>query len=281
MEMDDKLRRTELAHFLKARRLHISPGESGLEVSNGLKRRKPGLRREEVAALSGISLPWYTALEQARDIRVSAQVLESLVRTFKLRKDERLHLYMLANQQTPMIPISDSKRSFPRSFQYIVDQYVGSPAFFSDQMWNIRIWNQITTLVFGDFHNTDNFATNMIWRIFTMKEYRLLFVNWEHMAKNLLTQFRTSYIRNMENPWYNQFIKELAKHSTEFQKWWADYDLQYTQEEIIEITHPKVGLLQFEIHEFYQCEDLGTALIIYIPLPETDSTEKLLNLTNS
>lgn len=98
--MQKSVKHKELGDFLKTRRLRLSPGEVGLH-SESARRRIDGLRREEVAALSGVSLAWYTYLEQGRSIRVSDQVLESLARTLKLDKDERTYLFQLAGHGCP------------------------------------------------------------------------------------------------------------------------------------------------------------------------------------
>src|ERR1700730_19335230 len=99
MEQSNNARLHELAQFLWTRRARISPEQAGLP--NGGRRRTPGLRRGEVALLSGISVDWYTWLEQARNIQVSVQVLESIVRALQLDSNERKHLFLLALQQLP------------------------------------------------------------------------------------------------------------------------------------------------------------------------------------
>lgn len=276
--MNDEQRRKELADFLKTHRLRLSPEDVGLKYAGGPRRRKPGLRREEVAVLAGISLPWYTSLEQGRDIQVSDQVLESLVRTFKLDRDERIYLYTLANQQTPLLPVSNPGTAALPSFQIIADQIAECPAFFSDQRWDILAWNRVASLVFGDFSSGEKFGNNMVWRMFMKEEYRLMFAHWEDVAKNLLAQFRSYYARNMEDPWYGEFIEALRERSSEFREWWTDHDIRCALAGTIEIVHPEAGRLQLEVHEFYRCEDQGTALNVYIPLPDTRSRENLLKL---
>ncbi|OUS76237.1 hypothetical protein B1748_13320 [Paenibacillus sp. MY03] len=267
--MNDEQRHKELAKFLKTHRLRISPQDVGLNYV-GPKRRTSGLRREEVAVLSGISLPWYTALEQGRDIRVSEQILESLVRTFKLDRDERIYLYTLANQRPPLLPVLNPGTAAPPSFQIIVDQFADFPAFISDQRWNILAWNRVAPLVIGSFSSGEKYCNNMIWRMFTMKEIRLMYVHWERVAKNLLAQFRTYYARNMGDPWYGEFIAALSEQSAEFREWWIDHDVRCELTGAVEIVHPKGGRLQLEAHEFYRCEDQGTALTVYIPTQKTD-----------
>src|SRR5579884_3801624 len=101
MSMNDEQRRTELAHFLRSRRERLSPTQFQLPMGAKL-RRTPGLRREELAQVAGISPSWYMKLEQGQEIRVSAQVLESLAQTLQLTPSEREHLYVLAREQLPL-----------------------------------------------------------------------------------------------------------------------------------------------------------------------------------
>ncbi|WP_248924497.1 helix-turn-helix transcriptional regulator [Paenibacillus hamazuiensis] len=276
--MNEDQRRKELAEFLKSRRLRVSPEEAGLKYAGGSGRRLSGLRREEVAVLSGISLPWYTALEQGRDIRVSEQVLESLVRTFKLGRDERLYLYALANQQTPLLEVTGTDSAELPSLQYIADRFADCPAFFSDQRWNVRIWNRMAALVFGDLGSGGEYAGNMVWRMFAEKNYRRLFVDWEHVAKTLLAQLRSYYARNLDDSWYERFAAALSERSSLFRQWWEGHEVRCASLKTVRIEHPLAGLLQLEVHEFYRCEDEGTALSVFIPKAGTDCRERLEEL---
>ena len=137
--MDESLRRKELADFLKSRRKRLTPQEAGLQAIANSRRRTSGLRREEVSVLTGISLPWYTALEQGRDVRISDSVIESLARTLKLNKEERVHLYMLADRKVPLNSIaqeSNWKKDDPE-LQRIVDRFTQLPAYAIDGQWNL------------------------------------------------------------------------------------------------------------------------------------------------
>ncbi|WP_278043202.1 helix-turn-helix domain-containing protein [Paenibacillus elgii] len=163
--MNNERRRKELADFLRTRRLRLSPQELGLQVDTS-RRRTPGLRREEVASLSGISLPWYTALEQGRDIQVSEQVLESLVRTLRLSKDERNHLRVLANHST--VSKGTENETLSPSLQQILDRLGTYPAYIIDKHWNVLAWNKITSSLCGDFNRMAEIERNILWRVFTM-----------------------------------------------------------------------------------------------------------------
>lgn len=168
--MNEELRRKELADFLKNRRQKLTPEAAGLPGTTGTRRRTGGLRREEVAVLAGISLHWYTALEQGRDIRVSESVLDSLVHTLQLQKEERNHLYMLANRNLPVEPFSITANptvSDPE-LQLIIEQFGHMPAYAIDGKWNLMAWNSAAAELFGGFHLscTVNGSKNLLWLLF-------------------------------------------------------------------------------------------------------------------
>src|SRR5450631_2323677 len=134
MSMNDQERRNELAHFLRTRRERISPEAVGLP--GGSRRRTPGLRREELAAVAGIGVTWYTSLEQGRAITVSTQVLESLARALHLNTVERNHLFLLARQQQPADPSPFTTAVSPM-LQRILDTIGTSPAYIANPSFDL------------------------------------------------------------------------------------------------------------------------------------------------
>jgi transcriptional regulator with XRE-family HTH domain len=163
-------RHAELGNFLKTRRANITPAQIGLPA--GIRRRTPGLRREEVAALAGIGLTWYTWLEQGRDIQVSPQVIHSLARVLMLNEEETHHLYVLANQPVPLQP-PPYRQIVPAALQRILDSLPFSPSLILDTRWNILAWNTAATAVFTDFQAIDIASRNYIWLMFTNPHYWL------------------------------------------------------------------------------------------------------------
>jgi|SRR5471030_3205324 len=136
---NSKQRYKELGDFLKTRRAKILPSQVGLP--KGTPRRTPGLRREEVASLSGIGLTWYTWIEQGRPIQVSTQVLESLARNLMLDKQETIHLYTLAGQAPPTSFPSYNESVNPM-LQHVLDSLEFSPSMIMDARWNVIAWNK-------------------------------------------------------------------------------------------------------------------------------------------
>lgn len=197
----DEERRKELAGFLKTRRMRISPQEAGLPPDSQ-RRRTPGLRREEVAVLAGISLPWYTSLEQGRDIRVSDQVLDSLARTLRLDAAERKHLFLLGNQQSRSI-FFESKplTTVPFALAQHVKQLDPCPAYILDAKLNILAWNRMAAELFEDYGAMEDEERNAVWLMFTSPHYRERIVDWGELAKSVISQFRNTYGKHIHDPW--------------------------------------------------------------------------------
>jgi transcriptional regulator with XRE-family HTH domain len=267
-------RHKELADFLKIRRLRLSPLAAGLTAPSA-RRRIHGLRREEVAALSGVSLAWYTYLEQGRPIRVSEQVLESLARTLQMDGDERNYLFSLASQWLVKEPVQIQEETVSPSLQYMLDELKACPAYIVGGRWEIVAWNRMACEVFGDYSAMDHLGRNLIWRMFADAEHRRLFADWESAAKRLLAQFRNYYGKNIENPWYNEMVEKLKETSPEFREWWQQHEVFGIPEGKKEIRHPRVGLLTLEYNSLLIAEDPDLMLTVFTPDFQTDTKEKL------
>jgi transcriptional regulator with XRE-family HTH domain len=275
--MNENLRRKELADFLKSRRQRLSPLEAGLPTTGG-RRRASGLRREEVAALAGISLPWYTALEQGRDIKVSDSVLESVARTLQLQRDERIHLYMLADRKVPLASILEEQQNekSESALQLIVDQLSHYPAYVIDEKWNLLVWNRTAEELFGNFGRGDC-ARNLIWLLFTNPVFRGRFADWELSAGKLIAAFRTAYARRMEDPCLGEIIGDLGDVSAEFVTIWERHDVQCLRDNRFRFNHPIAGRIEVLSTSFYAAEREGATLVVYTPASALDG-ERLMNL---
>ncbi|MCR2805878.1 helix-turn-helix transcriptional regulator [Paenibacillus soyae] len=276
--MNDDQRRIELSRFLRTRRQKLTPQNAGLQHVEYTRRRTKGLRREEVAALAGISLPWYTSLEQGRDINVSAQVLDSLARALNLSSDEREHLFFLASppRQTPKPSVNCPVVS--SSLQFLLDQMPQVPAYISDEKMHVLAWNRLASAVFGSFESTDWRDRNMIWRMFMLPSYRTLFIEWESLAGSLLGHFRSLYTRHIEDPWYTSFIAALMEGSPEFKAWWDSYEVQCTSQHPRVLSHPLAGLLNLET-QLLRIEDSHDQFLnVFIPDSKDGSVHRLAKL---
>ncbi|ULL16954.1 XRE family transcriptional regulator [Paenibacillus sp. H1-7] len=276
MQQSNKTRLEELAQFLRTRRARISPDQAGLP--SGGRRRTPGLRRGEVAQLSGVSVDWYTWLEQARDIQVSSQVLENIARALQLDSNERKHLFLLALQQLPadLTPIEDTVNPTLQSF---LDLQGTSPAYVTDQRLNIVAWNKMASLIYGDYDAMSSRERNTVWRTFTSRYVReLLQANWEKHARHRLAHFRASYGKFAGDPWWMELIGDLNQVSEEFRSWWPQHDVLNGPEGKKINHHPTAGLLIFDQISFLVSDSPHLTVTINIPADGSDMVSKLKKL---
>lgn len=274
MNSDEK-RYKELADFLKTRRAKILPSQAG--ISSTTRRRTPGLRREEVAQLAGIGLTWYTWLEQGRAIHVSAQVIESLSNVLLLDKQERIHLYLLANQPCP-IDIPEHQGTVSPILQHVLDSLVLCPSIIADQRWNVVAWNRAASLVLGDFSSMNVRKRNIVWAMFTDIRFKELYIDWEKHAKSLLGRFRLSCGKYIEDSWLNQFVDELKAQSVEFDQWWPLHEIQDDSGVYKQLNHPVAGRLDFESSSFNVPDYSGYKMFVHVPLSGTDTGDKIKRL---
>lgn len=269
---NEEHRYKELSDFLKTRRAKILPSQVGL--SSATRRRTSGLRREEVAQLAGIGLTWYTWLEQGRPIHVSTQVIESLSKVLLLDKQERIHLYLLANQPLPA-DIPGYQGTVSPILQHVLDRLELCPSLITDQRWNVIAWNEAASSILGDFSKMNVRERNIVWAMFTDNKYKQLYVDWAMHAKGLLGRFRSTCGQYIEDSWLSQFIDDLKMQSTEFNLWWPLHDIQSDSEVFKQLNHPIAGILDFEVSKFDVSDHSGLKLIIHTPLSGTDTASKM------
>jgi transcriptional regulator with XRE-family HTH domain len=261
----------ELADFLRTRRARLMPEDVGLP--RGSRRKTPGLRRAEVAQLVGVSVDWYTWLEQGRAITPSTQLLERLAQALRLDANERTHLFLLAQQQAPPALLSETEIVSP-ALQHFLDQFGTRPAFVSG-----RAWNDAGCAVFADYRRmTAPRERNTIWGIFTNPQARQAIVDWEEDARQLLAQFRNSCARYPEDAQLTELIHDLMLASPEFRAWWPDHEVRGGQEGRKALNHPQVGYLIFERLTFQVFDTPDLKVTVYTPLEDADTPRKVVQL---
>ena len=266
----------ELGDFLRTRRARLTPEEVGLP--KGTRRKTPGLRRAEVAQLVGVSVDWYTWLEQGRPVTPSTQVLERLVQTLRLDANERTHLFLLAQQQPPPALLQEPETVSP-ALQHFLDQFGPRPAFVSGRCWDVLAWNDAGCAVFGDYRRmTGPRERNTIWGIFTDPQARQFVVNWEEDARQLLAQFRSICGRYPGDPQLTELIHDLMLASPEFRAWWPDHEVLSGREGRKTLNHPQVGYLMFERLTFQVFDTPDLKVTVYTPLEEADTPRKVEQL---
>ncbi|EGG31233.1 helix-turn-helix transcriptional regulator [Paenibacillus sp. HGF5] len=275
--MNSQVRLQALSAFLKGQRAKISPESVGLPP--GTRRRTPGLRREEVAQLAGVSTTWYTWLEQGRDIQVSSSVLDCVASALQLNADERRYLYSLALESgaEPYTVKHEAVQISP-SLQKIITELKYCPVMISDRKCNIVGWNRAAAYVFLDFDRIPPEERNMIRLLFTRREFQRLAVNWEQFASGFLSMFRSYYGQYVEDEWYDHFLEEMKNGHPDFNRMWEQSQVSYAPEVHLEFRHAKAGKMVYELTSLkvYGNDDLRCS--IYTPAPDTTTEAKLRQL---
>ena len=272
-------RRREIASFLRSRRARIRPEEVGLP--RGSRRRTPGLRREEVAALAGISTEWYTWLEQGRDVRPSRAVLQGIAAALRLEPEETAHLLTLAGyhrdgtQNGPAAPASISP-----PLQRLLDELEPCPAWVFGERWDILGWNRGATIIWGDLAALEGLERNAIYQVFTNPGLRRMLVDWETHARDLVAKFRHVHARHVDDAWFNELVHVLRQRSVEFAAFWNAHDVQLPGTGVKTYDHPEAGRLTFDyLHLDVSDERFGALhLVVYVPVPGTGTRGKVERL---
>ncbi|AIQ58330.1 helix-turn-helix transcriptional regulator [Paenibacillus borealis] len=276
--MSNQNRLQALSDFLKSRRAAISPAAAGLP--EGARRRTPGLRREEVAQLAGVSNTWYTWLEQGRDIKVSPSVLDCIASALQLTKDERSYLFALALDNGPgsmVYPQEESSVIHP-SLQKILQELKTCPTMISDRHCGIVGWNEAAAHVFLDFAKLPPEQRNMISLLFVRKEFRRLAVNWEQFVRGYLSIFRAYYGQYLEDRWYDDFIAEMKEQHPEFNQLWEESRVSSAPDVVLEFRHAKAGKMLFHLTSLQVQGSTDLRCSIYTPAGDSNTESKLKQL---
>ncbi|HEY9374664.1 helix-turn-helix transcriptional regulator [Streptomyces sp.] len=234
-------RRPELASFLRSRRARVTPQDVGMPP--GLRRRTPGLRREEVAQLSGVGVTWYTWLEQGRPINASPQVLDAVARTLRLDPPEREHLYHLA--EVAYAPdAEDDAQSISPELQGILDALHPHPAVIYNGRYDVLATNvAYRTLFMGPEHELTDLR-NVLWTLFTVPEPTCPLVHRDQELPLMVAQLRGSYGRHVGEPAWESFVRRLSEASGEFARLWASGDVVPPGARVKTFRHDAVGELR-------------------------------------
>ncbi|RJQ80425.1 XRE family transcriptional regulator [Pseudonocardiaceae bacterium YIM PH 21723] len=208
-------RREQLQEFLRSRRARLMPVDVGLPP--GTRRRTPGLRREEVALLAGVGVSWYTWLEQGREITVSAGVLDAIARTLRLTEPERVHLYLLAGLNPPILR-PPGVAAPPPEIRRLVDGWAPNPALLLDRYWNLLAVNEPARTIFG-YRAGD---TNCLVAFFTSENFRDA---RESTAAEVVAGYRALAAQSPDDPEYHRLAAELGARSPEFARLWDRHEV--------------------------------------------------------
>jgi transcriptional regulator with XRE-family HTH domain len=272
---DGAPRRAELADFLRNRREALRPEDVGLP--GGGRRRTPGLRREEVASLAGVGTTWYTWLEQGRDVRASASVLESIAGALELTPAERAHL-MLLGRGEEIVQGRAPKETVDPTIRRLVENLGASPTCLTGRRFDFLAWNDAHSVVFGDPGEMPDGRRNLLWRVFMEPRIRKLHPDWEEGGRRIVARFRSEAARHIGDPDFDDLISALQEGSPEFRKWWDLHEVATSGVGRKTVRHPTAGKLVFEHAVFRPQESPEQRLVLYTPVALANTPEKLAKL---
>lgn len=264
--------RTELADFLRRCRTRLAPADVGL--SEGARRRTPGLRREEVAQLAGMSVDYYTRLEQARGPHPSRQMLTAVGRALRLTADERDHLFHLAGEEPPRE--TGSSGHVRPGLLLILDRLHDTPAMVISDIGDVLAQNTMSAALSGDVFARPPHLRNIIRRMFTDPDAHALIPeeDRETLARRHVANLRAILASRPDDPRAAALVAELRAASPLFARLWAEHQVAVRRSDTKRFRHPVVGDLELN------CEVLLSAghdqqLIVYTARPGSDSYQRL------
>lgn len=269
-------RRKELGDFLRARRGQLDRAEFGLPPV--ARSRRTGLRREEVSYLSGVSVTWYTWLEQGRDTNPSRQVLDALAGALRLTPAEHSYVLSLAGFSAPAPTEAPVAIGAPPEVQRLLDALVGYPAFAITADWSIVGWNEAYAALYPHVSTVSGEDRNLLWLVFTDPYVREMLPNWDLDSRRFLTEFRAEAGPRLGSPEFAALLARLQEASEPFRAGWASRDVQGFSSRERLFHHPKVGDLLLEEHRLTPTDHPELRLVIYSPTAEEGTRERLSRL---
>jgi transcriptional regulator with XRE-family HTH domain len=265
--------RTDLAEFLRARRARLSPREAGLPATG--QRRTPGLRRQEVAQLAGISVDYYIRLEQGRGSLPSRQVLSALGRALVLTGAERDYLFRMAGSAPPA-PEQPSREITP-GIRHLLDAMPTTPAYVVDAAYNVLAWNQLATHFIGNLaRHADR---NMIRWTFRRgaTDVRWTDEHFVRFTRATVADLRAGYARYPGDPQIASVVTEMLALSPQFADMWAAHEVEFRGPMLKRVDHPQAGPLEFECQVLHVAET-GQRLIVYCAAPGSTTEQAFARL---
>ncbi|WP_328505490.1 helix-turn-helix transcriptional regulator [Streptomyces sp. NBC_00391] len=271
--MESSTHLNELGAFLKARRAELSPRTVGLPES-GAPRRVPGLRRDEVARLAGLSSPYYARLEQGRVVRPSAVVLATLVRVLHLDDEQRDYLFELAGEVGVKVCRRPAQKVQPQVQRFIND-IPFTPALVLGRYMGILAWNSLAAALVADFSQIPVKKRNFVRLLFTEPAMRVLYPDWERVAHACVTQLRMEGAKCPGDAQLTELVGELSVADAHFRRWWGAKHATVLSVGTKTLRHPVVGDVTLDWDSFTSVTDGEQQLVIWTAEPGTASHDNL------
>jgi transcriptional regulator with XRE-family HTH domain len=258
------MQRRQLSEFLKGCRARIAPGDLGLPDPR--RRRTPGLRREDVAALAGVSVTWYTWLEQGRDIKVSAQVLEKISATLRMSPDEREYLFALV-QHRPAPRMTAQMQKATDTLKRMIDA-LDVPAQVLNLRWDVVAWNSLVARIFRDYSKLEPCQRNLLRILLTDPQYQQDPAEHEAIANRVLAKFRVDYSLAANDPDMNGLVAELNQTCPVFKRLWGRTEVSSRSVGINVVRHHHLGGITFEHSSYVPEGSPSLRVVIFVPHDE-------------
>ena len=268
---EDVIDRPGLAEFLRRRREELSPPDVGLPETS--RRRTPGLRREEVAVLAGISSDFYARLEQARGSDPSESVVAALARALRCTPDEKDHLFRLAGVPIPPRQVG---RHIDPGLRQLAAHLDGLPTCVYNDLGDVLYTNALDDALACRRELRPGRDSNVYWRWFTRQESRdrVPEADRARLSAAHVSDLRATYSRRAEDDRITELVDDLAVHSEEFRMLWDRHDVAVRRSDLKDVQHPTVGLIRLRC-QLLVTPETGLRMRILLPLEGTDAAEKL------
>lgn len=239
--------------------------------------RERGLRREEVAFLSGVSVTWYTWLEQGRDISPSRQVLEAVSRALHL-SDTGLGYVLSLGGYATTAPATSEAATAPAHIQRLLDALDPNPSFALFPDWGVAGWNQAYAALYPNIAKVPAADRNLLWLVFTDPYVRDLLPDWDVTSKRFLAEFRAETGQRLGDVDVRTLVERLKEASPEFREGWDRYDILGFESRERLFHHPAVGVLQLEHHQLSPSDRPDLHLVVYTPAPGSEAAAQVQSL---
>jgi transcriptional regulator with XRE-family HTH domain len=264
---------TSLPDFLRTRRSRITPEQAGLTTYPGV-RRVPGLRREEVAQLAGVSVDYYVRLERGHGESVSASVLEAVARALQLNDTERDHLFALAKRadgQPDSTTLQDARPGLLR----LLENVTHVPALLLGHRLDILATNRLARAFYPDFHAPPSSGRNLARYVFLNDAARDLYVDWPNTGREIVGMLHLDASRRHQDSLRDDLVSELSSIDSDFRRWWADHDVFKPQHGSKRYHHPLAGDLELGFEAFTPVGDPDQILTLCTVEPGSPSERAL------
>jgi transcriptional regulator with XRE-family HTH domain len=263
---------TSLRDFLRTRRSRITPEQAGLTPYRGV-RRVPGLRREEVAQLAGVSVDYYVRLERGYGENVSASVLEAVARALQLNNIERDHLFALAKHADRQPSPTASQHARPGLLR-LLENVTDVPALLLGRRLDVLAANRLARAFYQDFHAPTG-ERNLARHVFLNEAARDLYVDWPDTARDIVGMLHLDASHRPQDPLRADLVSELSAIDGDFRRWWADHDVHKAQHGSKRYHHPLAGDLELGFESFAPIGDSDQTLILCTVEPGSSSERGL------